>query len=291
MIKSPPLHLIYAFESVARNRSFTLAAEELNVTRSTISHRVKTLEEFLDSRLFDRTTRSIHLSSSGAAYYLMVKDALESLDALSKVSTHQCNKEIIKISSPPTFANICLLPSLNAFIQQQPNIEVVIEIVKSQLDFESSQVDFDIRYGSGVYPGMICRQITHDSIFAVASPFYAKKMQIAEPQHLKHCALLRSYLEPWTPWFKQAGLSWGEPKKGHRFEDLSLLYQAAQNHWGIALARESLVKERILNGALISLFEIKALSNFQYYVIYDSRKRLSDDAMLFIDWLCSEKEF
>lgn len=281
--------MIYAFEAVARSKSFTLAADELNVTRSTISHRVKILEEFLETRLFERTTRTIQLSSSGAAYYLMVKDAMHALDALSKINTHHGYKEIIKISSPPTFANIYLLPRLNAFIHQQPHIEVEIEIVKSQLDFESSQVDFDIRYGSGIYPGMTCRQITHDRIFAVASPFYAQKMQIAQPEHLKHCALLRSYLEPWTPWFKQAGLSWGEPKTGHRFEDLSLLYQAAQNHWGVALARESLIKERMLNGALISLFEIKALSNFQYYVIYDARKRLSDDAMLFIDWLCREK--
>ena len=81
----PPLHLIYAFEAVVRHSSFSKAADELNVTRSTISHRIQTLEKLLNTILFERTTRKLNLSATGASYYLAVKEALLSLDNLNKI--------------------------------------------------------------------------------------------------------------------------------------------------------------------------------------------------------------
>lgn len=283
--KSPPLHLIYAFEAVARYSSFTKAAEELNVTRSTISYRIQTLEDMLGSILFERSTRRLKLSSTGAAYYLSVKEALHTLDGLSRINSTDRNKKTITLSSPPTFANIYLLPRLESFLKKYPHIDIAIEIAKSQLDYEISKVDFDIRYGSGIYPGMESRQITADTIFPVASSHYAKSMTITTPQDLLGCNLLRSHLEPWLPWFSSARLDWPEPTQGNRFEDLSLLYRASQKSWGVALARESLVREKIAQGMLIQLFNISAQPNFQYYIIFDPRKKLSEEAMLFIDWL------
>lgn len=283
-IRKPPLHLIYAFEAVARHSSFTKAADELNVTRSTISHRIQTLENLLGTILFERTTRKLNLSSTGAAYYLSVKEALHALDGLSKINSNN-QKKTITLSSPPTFANIYLLPRLDSFLKTYPHIDIAIEIVKSQLDYETSKVDFDIRYGSGIYPGMESRQITTDTIFPVTSPYYAKTLNITTPKDLAQCNLLISNLEPWTPWLTKANLDWPEPTQGHRFEDLSLLYHAAQKGWGVVLARESLVKEQITQGSLVQLFDITAKPNFQYYAIYDPRKILSKDVILFIDWL------
>lgn len=286
--RKPPLHLIYAFEAVARLSSFTKAADELNVTRSTISHRIHTLENLLNTILFERTTRKLSLSSTGAAYYLSVKEALHALDGLSKINSTNRNKKIITLSSPPTFANIYLLPRLNSFLKIHPHIDIAIEIVKSQLDYETSKVDFDIRYGSGIYIGMESRQITTDTIFPVASPHYSKILNITTPQDLAHCNLLRSNLEPWTPWFSKANLDWPEPTQGHRFEDLSLLYHASMKGWGVVLARASLVEEQITQGSLVQLFDITAKPNFQYYAIFDPRKTLSEDVVLFIDWLCKQ---
>ena len=282
----PPLHLIYAFEAVVRHSSFSKAADELNVTRSTISHRIQTLEKLLNTILFERTTRKLNLSATGASYYLAVKEALLSLDNLNKINSHNRYKKTITISSPPTFANIYLLPRLKDFLDQHPDIEIAIEIAKSQLDYEISKVDFDIRYGSGVYLGMQSRQISRDTIFPVASPYYVKSKNIRQPRDLENCDFLRSYLEPWTSWFTQAHLDWKEPTQGHRFEDLSLLYHAAQNSWGVALARESLVNKQINQGTLVQLFDITAKPHFQYYAIIDPRKNLSDEAVMFIEWLC-----
>lgn len=282
----PPLHLIYAFEAVVRHSSFSKAADELNVTRSTISHRIQTLEKLLNTVLFERTTRKLNLSATGASYYQSVKKALHSLDSLNKINSNNPHQKTVTLSSPPTFANIYLLPRLKDFLEQYPDIEIAIEIAKSQLDYEISKVDFDIRYGTGIYPSMQSYQISRDTIFPVASPYYVKIKNIRSPRDLKNCDLLRSYLEPWSPWFTQAHFEWKEPIQGHRFEDLSLLYHAAQNNWGIALARESLVNKLINQGSLVQLFDITAQPQFQYYAIVDPRKNISDEAQLFIQWLC-----
>ena len=284
--RTPPLHLIYAFEAVVRHSSFSKAADELNVTRSTISHRIQTLEKLLNTVLFERTTRKLNLSATGASYYLSVKEALQSLDNLNKINSNNRYKKTVTLSSPPTFANIYLLPRLKEFLEKYPDIEIAIEIAKSQLDYEISKVDFDIRYGSGIYPGMQSHQISRDTIFPVASPYYVKKRNIRTPKDLENCDFLRSYLEPWSSWFAQAHLDWKEPTQGHRFEDLSLLYHAAQNSWGVALARESLVNKQINQGTLVQLFDITAEPHFQYYAIIDPKKNLSEEANMFIDWLC-----
>ncbi|MBJ8418545.1 LysR substrate-binding domain-containing protein [Acinetobacter courvalinii] len=281
----PSLHLIQAFDSVVRNHSFTKAAEELNVTRSTISHRVQALEDFLKIKLFERTTRKIILSTSGAAYYLSVKQALIALDHLGSPHSSAQSKKKITISSPPTFANHYLLPQIRLFLEQYPHVEIAIDITKSQLNYEISNVDFDIRYGTGVYPRMLSRQITRDQIFPVCSPSYAYNHNIKTIASLKSCTLLRSYLEPWEPWFKHAGLDCPEPNNGHRFEDLSLLYNAAANSLGVALGRESLVKKQIQEGTLIQLFDLAATPKFQYYAIINPQKELSQEANQFLDWI------
>lgn len=280
----PPLHLLQAFDQVVKDLSFSKAAENLNVTRSTISHRIQMLEKHFNVTLFERTTRSIKLSTAGAAYYLSIKDALLILGNLT--DTQNKDKKKVVISTPPTFANFYIFPSLKTFIKTYPDIEISIEITKSQLNYETSDVDFDIRYGTDHYHSMVTRQITYDSVIPVCSPNYRYEKNLKKISDIRNSMFLRSYLEPWKPWFISANLTMDEPSNGHRFEDLSLLYRAAENDLGIALARPSLIKKNLEDHKLIQLFDISATPKFQYYAVLNPQKKLSNSAKLFLDWLC-----
>lgn len=280
----PPLHLLQAFDQVAKELSFSKAAENLNVTRSTISHRIQLLEKHFNLKLFERTTRSIKLSTAGAAYYLYIKDALLILENLADIKSGTQKKVVV--STPPTFANFYIFPALKEFIEKYPDIEISIEITKSQLNYETSDVDFDVRYGTDHYHSMITRQITYDLVIPVCSPNYLYEKNIKKVTDIKNGMFLRSYLEPWKPWLSSANLMIDEPSKGHRFEDLSLLYRAAENDLGIALARPSLIKKQLEESKLVRLFDISAVPKFQYYAILNPQKKLSSSAEVFLDWLC-----
>jgi len=170
---------------------------------------------------------------------------------------------------PPTIARMVVLPLLKPYLARHPEVEISIELSSSQLDFRAGSTDLAIRFGTGLQPGLISVPFLEEPVFPVASPAYLRQHSIAKVSDLRPAFLLRSTLEPWRPWFETAGLDWPEPDTGHRFEDLSLLYHAAANDLGVALARASLVQPLLDKNELVDLFKIKAASPYGYYLVYD----------------------
>jgi LysR family glycine cleavage system transcriptional activator len=286
MIKRPPpLHALYAFEAVARLFSFAKAADELNVTRSAVSHRIQMLEDLLGAPAFERGRPALSLTPTGAAYLIVVRKALAALEDVAAQTGEHLSKTRITMTAPPTFARMVILPQLKGFLDQHPKIEIAVEISNSQLDYKAGEFDLDIRFGTGHHPGRECRILLHEVIFPVASPSYVEAHSLVSPSDLKNAQFLRSKLEPWLPWFNAAGLGIKEPEQGHRFEDLSLLYHAAAQGLGVALARASLVRPLLEEGALVPLFDVVARSDYAYYVLYERSSLDRPEVASLINWL------
>jgi LysR family glycine cleavage system transcriptional activator len=266
--RAPPLHVLFAFEAVARLSSFSKAAEELGVTRSAVSHRIQMLEDLLGSPVFDRAQRSLMPTPTGASYLVAVKRALAALDSVAVQAGESSRKKRIGLTMPPTIARMIVLPRLKGFLDQYPDVEVSIELSMSQLDYKVGDTDLDIRFGTGSHVGTESKCLLGEPVFLVASPGYVEEHGLDKPSDLARAQFLRSKLEIWRPWFIAAGLDWDEPRVGHRFEDLSLLYQAAASGLGVALARASLAKPLLDAGALVSPFDVAAESPYAYYLVY-----------------------
>lgn len=279
------MHALYAFEAVARLFSFSKAAEELNVTRSAVSHRIQMLEDLLGAPAFERGRPSLSLTPTGAAYLIVVRKALAALTDVAAQTGERPNKTRITMTAPPTFARMVILPRLKSFLDSHPNIEIALEISNSQLDYKAGEFDLDIRFGTGHHVGRESRILLDEVIFPVASPSYIKERCITAPADLKHAQFLRSRLEPWRPWFSAAGLDFQEPTEGHRFEDLSLLYHAAAQGLGVALARASLVRPLLDAEALVPLFDVMAKSDYAYYALYEQGSFDRPEVASFVDWL------
>lgn len=285
----PPLPVLQAFETACRLGSFSAAANELNVTRSAISHRISLLEDLLGGPVFERDTRNIILTPTGAAYLPRVSKALVALDDVAKPIVAGPRVQHIRLSMPPTIARMVVLPRLKPFLDRHPEIEIALELSQSQLDYRTHDTDIDIRFGTGRHPGKECRRFSDDLVFPVASPDYAERHKLETPADLDRAKLLRSRLEPWKPWFNAAGLpDRSEPERGHRFEDLALAYHAAALGMGVALARAALARNLLASGNLVRLFETEAHSPHAYYVVYDSGVMERPACAALLAWLLAE---
>jgi LysR family transcriptional regulator, glycine cleavage system transcriptional activator len=280
----PPLHGLAAFEAVARLRSFTQAADELCITRSAVSHRLRELEERLGVTLIDRNARPLALTPAGASYLSTVRDALDAVAGAAQAVPRDAAQRIV-VASPPTFARQILVPRLADFHRAHEGVEVAVELAIPLHDLQPAGVDIEIRFGRGLYPEFVTLSLLDEPVFPVCAPSYAARVTLRAPADLEHATLLRSALEPWAPWFAAAGLRWPEPVAGSRYEDLAMLYQAASDGEGVALARPSLVGPALDRGVLQRLFDVAAHSPHAYYLVCRPAALGRPEVAHFVDWL------
>ena len=283
----PPVHALSAFEAAARLTSFALAAEELCITPSALSHRIRLLEDFVGERLFLRDNRSISLSEFGRRYLEVVRAALRTLTDFPMPHRSAQMQPRVKVTVPPTFARYLLVPNLAEFTSLHPEIAVELFVSVPLYDLSLSESDVEIRFGAGNYPNIVTAKLFEEPAFAVASPAYlARIAPLRVPTDLRNATLLRSALEPWQPWFEAAGLDWAEPVGGVRVDDLGLLLEAIKHGHGIGLSRQHFARDMLESGEVVRLFDVQLTTPpHAYYVVYDQQVRQRPEVALMIDWL------
>lgn len=285
----PPVHALSAFESAARHGSFALAADELHITPSALSHRIRLLEEYVGERLFLREGRSVVLSEFGRRYLDVVRSALRTLADFPLPHRSAVVQPRIKVTVPPTFARYLLLPRLEEFTRQHPKIVVEIFLSVPLYDLSLSESDVEVRFGAGKYPDIVAEKLFEEPAFPVASPGYLAKLGIlTSPSDLQRATLLRSALEPWQPWFEAAGLDWPEPSAGLRLDDLGLLLEAVRHGYGVGLTRKHFAQEMIARGEVVRLFDICLTTPpHAYYLVHEPQVVSRPEVATFVQWLLS----
>jgi LysR family glycine cleavage system transcriptional activator len=283
----PPVHALSAFEAAARLNSFALAADELCITPSALSHRIRLLEDFVGERLFIRDGRSFALSEFGRRYLDVVRSALRTLTDFPMPRRSATVQPRIKVALPPTFARYLFVPRLAEFTQLHPDIVVEVFLSVPLYDLSLSESDVEVRFGAGNYPDIITEKLFEEPAFAVASPAYLAQVgPIATPMDLRRATLLRSALEPWQPWFEAAGLDWQEPGTGLRIDDLGLLLEAIRHSYGVGLTRQHFAESALAAGELVRLFDVELASPpHAYYLVYAKPAQERSEVTLFIDWM------
>lgn len=287
-IRLPPVHALSAFEAAARLGSFAVAADELCITPSALSHRIRLLEDFVGERLFLRDGRTVTLSEFGRRYLDVVRAALRTLTDFPLPHRSAPAQPRIKVTVPPTFARCLLVPRLAEFAAQHPEIVIELFLSVPLYDLALSESDVEVRFGAGKYPDIVTEKLYEEPTFAVASPAYLEKIGgLKTPADLRKAALLRSALEPWQPWFEVAGLDWPEPSTGLRLDDLGLLLEAVRHGHGVGLTRQHFVQDLMTKGEIVHLFPDVQLKTppHAYYVVYEQGARERPEVSVFIDWL------
>jgi LysR family glycine cleavage system transcriptional activator len=146
-----------------------------------------------------------------------------------------------------------LVPALPAFAGLHPEIELEVVLSVPYLDVPVHDHDLDVRHGPALAAGSAV--LMHDVLLPLASPTLLADGP--PPRHMEDLArlpLLRTPVEPWTPWFQAQGLEWPEPDAGPRLVDLGLTLEAAVCGQGVALARPSLARCFLRSGQLRPVF-------------------------------------
>lgn len=284
----PPVHALSAFEAAARHGSFAVAAEELCITPSALSHRIRLLEDFVGERLFLRDGRSVSLSEFGRRYLDVVKAALRTLSDFPLPHRSMPAQPRIKVTVPPTFARYLLIPRLSEFTALHPDVVLELFLSVPLYDLSVSESDVEVRFGAGKYPDIVTEKLFEEPTFAVASPQYLQQIGgLNAPADLKKATLLRSALEPWQPWFEVAGLDWPEPSSTLRLDDLGLLLEAVRYGYGVGLTRKLFAQSLIERGEIVPLFDTVQLKTppHAYYIVYEQQVHARPEVAVFIDWL------
>lgn len=281
----PPLNWLRAFEVAARHRSFTHAAQELNLTQAAISKQVKLLELHLRQKLFVRLPRSLALTKSGEAYLPKVKDAFERLNLGTQEVFGRQRGSVITIRCAVSFAVNWLAPHLPDFMAKHPKVK--IRLVSSVWDDNDDvkQFDLDIQYGTGSWPNADCHRLTHETLSPLCTPQLVNTMR--KPVNLKQHNLLHviGYQDGWATWLSAAGISDIDPGGGLQCDTSLVAFELAAQGCGVAMGRSSLVNKELQSGRLVAPFKLTVRVEEAFYLIRPADGGLSADAKLFADWL------
>jgi len=283
----PSLNQLKAFEATARHLSFSEAAQELHVTHAAVSHQVKALENFLQSRLFVRMTRSIKLTGQGEALFLETRKALDIIEAAATGFFENRLCGVLKISVAPSFANRWLLPRLVLFRAMYPtlNVEVLPAIELSKLS--ESDVDLTIRHGSGSWPGLTSVGLFDEILVPVASPDFLASM--AKKNFWQEALLGASpRSDEWSDWL---GSYTGKPAPVLSimlYPTQALALDAAVGGGGIALADRRLVENDIKGGRLVVIQDTAIPSKNGYFLCYPSGPLTEAKIVAFRDWITAQ---
>ena len=268
----PSLQTLRAFEAAGRHQSYSKAGEELGLTHSAISHRIRDLENLTGSRLFARVGNRMVPTSEGARLLRQVRNALGLLESIFRETRSRASRRIT-ISVFPAFASGWLVPRLGAFRAEHPEIDLALSL-SSEVVKLGRGVDAAIRYGAGSWPETDSRLLAGEILIPVCAPEYAATHRLAEPGDLLGCNLLRYPWHSWAAWFHAAGISAGEPTEGPEYSDSSLLVDAAAAGEGVALARSLSVADALRAGTLIRPFDLALAEKDAYYFVTPAGPRL-----------------
>jgi len=283
----PPLGALRAFEAAARLESFSRAADEISVTHGAVSHQMRALERALGTALFLRNGRRVALTAAGRHFAERVRAALQDLAEAAQFVRRSEGERAVSVSMLPSFAARWLMPRLGRFMERHPGIAVNIHTSITLVDFQRDDVDLAIRFGSGHWPDLEAHKFMDEEFFPVVSPRFNRGRLPAQPSELGKFQLMRSNDEPWTPWFRAAGVRFKEPHS-LIFTDSSLLLQAAVDGRGIALARSGIAADDLRAGKLVRLFDVALPAHGASYLVWPKGK-LTPYATLFRDWLLEER--
>ena len=295
------LNALRAFEATARNGSYVAAAKELNVTPAAVGQQIRALEAWLGARLFTR-------SRSGNQRLFMTHAARAALPDLSEGFARigsgiarlkdSRSRSILTVTTTSAFISRWLLPRIDDFRNLNSEIDLRLDVSDKISDFASHNIDIGIRYGAGMWPGLIADRLLGEEAFPVCSPMLlSKQAPLDQPEDLRHHVLIHDTtlgaaglgFPSWSDWFTLAKVGSVDATRGIRINSSAAVLHAAVAGQGIALARSVLAADDIASGRLIRPFESPSISlPFSWYLVHRAETIRSEEASLFRDWIISQ---
>ncbi|MDJ0776412.1 MAG: transcriptional regulator GcvA [Gammaproteobacteria bacterium] len=296
MKRLPPLKALQAFEAAGRHLSFSAAAAELHVTPGAISQQVRQLEDSLGMRLFRRLNRAIELTDAGRLILPPVSRGFNQFnDALTLLQQYR-SAGPLTITAPASLVSNWLIPRLQRFKADYPDIDVRIDTSNRLVDFIHEDIDVGVRFGDGEYPDLDSTHLFSYELIPVCAPQLMRQGPgLREISDLARYTLLHgdyrdldAAFPDWTMWLKVVGAEDIEAERGIFFSQADQLFQAVVDGQGVGLLANVMAEPEIAAGRLVQPFAISLPVRMSYHVVTSPAKASWPRVRAFRDWVLAE---
>jgi LysR family transcriptional regulator, glycine cleavage system transcriptional activator len=287
-----------AFEAVARHLNFRAASEEMALTQSAVSRQIQALEEEVGVSLFLRHTRAVELTGAGAQLLMAVSQSLPRIDNAVRQIRQSAGRRSVALTTFASFASMWLIPRLEQFQRDNPEIDIRIDASDVALDLEVADVDLALRYGPTASMPPHAVRLFGEQLTPVVSPWLLKAgAPLKKPADLTQFALIEAgdahhtHLEwlTWRRWFDEHGFPKLQPKRWLYFNYAYQMVQAALTGQGVVLARLPMVAEALANGDLVEPLPHQRMdSPMAYWLIVGPRSAQRPEIKAFCEWLTAQ---
>lgn len=287
---TPPFGAIRAFESAARHQSMSRAGDELFVTHAAVSHQVRKLEDWMGVPLFRRQGRGVQLTAAGEQLFVRVAPLLLGIaDACSTVKA-ACKGASLTVGCIPTVAARWLVPNLDRFSSEFPDVEIRVAYAHADEKLASSNLDVLITYGEDSSKDVITEPLFSRINKPVCSPhFMAQRGPFKSPEQIIASDLLHdASRDGWREWAAAAGLTLSKDLAGTTYQDFNLLATAVIAGHGLGLCPVNVFSAEIRLGDLIVVSDI-ATNGDKGYVVMTRRNR-PKTVVDFVRWFVAETQ-
>ena len=287
----PPLNSLRAFEAAARHQSLSRAAQELCVTHSAVSRHVAKLEDFLAAKLFERRHQQVVLTKRGAAYAGRLHELFQQIQEAT--ATHfraDPHDAVLRIGVLSTFALRFLIPRLARFKERCPDLTLRVDSARHPTNPADPEIDVAILLGRGSAPGVVYDELFEEELVPVASPALLAGHRIRDADDLAPFLLLHAEPRPedWNLWLRAMGASRVDGHAGLHLEYSGLVYQAAIDGLGLAMAQTLFVQDDIARRRLARIIDRPVASGRAYCVAHAEGKTGQPRIGRFVEWLKEE---
>ncbi|MGE0630494.1 MAG: LysR substrate-binding domain-containing protein [Hyphomicrobiaceae bacterium] len=284
----PPLNTLRLFEAAGRRLSFKLAAKELDVTPSAVSHGVQTLEDWLGTPLFHRSRKGLIMTAAGEKYLPAVTEALSQLASAPGRIKHGTDADHLHISATPTFGSRFLLSRLQRFQAVHPKVMISVDTAHRPVEFPRDGAHLAIRLGSGTWAGVLSEKLLTETLVPVCSPGLLDRL--GNSPSLSDATIIHatSMVQDWEAWGAGSGHGPIDCRRAMSVDTSQIAIDAAIAGLGIAIARRPFVDPELESGALVRFDPREVRCTLSYWLVMPPESRARPAVQAFCAWLKGE---
>jgi DNA-binding transcriptional LysR family regulator len=292
MLDRDPFSGVTVFVTAARAGSFTLAAERLGLTKSSVGKTIARLEDRLGFRLFNRTTRLMRLTADGEAYLAACSVAIDEVTSVQSAlsSSNRILSGRVHIDMPIVFGRKVLLPILMAITRPHPDLSLSLTFTDATSDLLRDDVDLAIRFGTlSDTSNLIARRLTSQRRVICASPDYLKMW--GTPKALddirSHRCIVGAHRGPPLTWLVREGSVVRRlvPPATHQISDGEAMVDATVGGLGLAQVPISMVRADIDAGRLQTVLDEFSSVDVDIHAVWPRQAQLSPRVRFIVDQL------
>jgi LysR family glycine cleavage system transcriptional activator len=286
-MRTPSLKAIKTFQVAAKHSSFAVAADELCITPSAVSHQIKSLETQLGLRLFSRGARALALTDAGARYLEQIDDLFMRLDSVTEQLRARFGRSSVRLHVPAYFASEMLLPRLSEFSQLHGGIDLRIDTSGGHGRQHVAEADISVVVGSGPWNGLVAHPLFAQTMVPACSPELLAEKPVMRYEDLNAHTLLvhEARREDWDRWATTVGMKDLRPAQIVRIDSLSSATRAAEKKIGIALLPAELSRRKFAQGRLVRVFDDELVTEENYTLLVRTEDENRDDIRALCAWL------